>query len=185
MQIVLAYSGGLDTSVLLKQYIEAGHDVVAMTANLGESDMVSGDGSQAALDGVRKKAIDLGAKDAVLIDARERFVEQYAYKALAANAQAISELGRELYDRIGTMTGHLGKVGSGLKRAVESYNDAVASLERRVLVSARKFRDLKASNNAEIEGVDTVDVAPRALASSTDLPEPPEELAPPPKLQTK
>jgi argininosuccinate synthase len=87
MQIVLAYSGGLDTSVLLKQYIEAGHDVVAMTANLGESDMVSGDGSQAALDGVRKKALDLGAKDAVLIDARERFIEQYAYKALAANAR--------------------------------------------------------------------------------------------------
>jgi argininosuccinate synthase len=56
MQIVLAYSGGLDTSVLLKQYIEAGHDVVAMTLNLGESDMVSGDGSQAALDAVRQKA---------------------------------------------------------------------------------------------------------------------------------
>ena len=87
MQIVLAYSGGLDTSVLLKQYIEAGHDVVAMTLNLGESDMVSGDGSQAALDAVRKKAIDLGAKDAVLVDARERFVEEYAYKALAANAR--------------------------------------------------------------------------------------------------
>ena len=87
MQIVLAYSGGLDTSVLLKQYIEAGHDVVAMTLNLGESDMVSGDGSQAALDAVRQKALDLGAKDAVLVDARERFVEEYAYKALAANAR--------------------------------------------------------------------------------------------------
>jgi argininosuccinate synthase len=87
VQIVLAYSGGLDTSVLLKQFIEAGHDVVAMTANLGESDMVAGDGSQAALDGVRQKAIALGAKDAVLIDARERFVEEYAYKALAANAR--------------------------------------------------------------------------------------------------
>ena len=56
MQIVLAYSGGLDTSVLLKQYIEAGHDVVAMTLNLGESDMVAGDGSQDALEAVRKKA---------------------------------------------------------------------------------------------------------------------------------
>lgn len=87
MKIVLAYSGGLDTSVLLKQYIEAGHDVIAMTANLGESDMVSGEGSQAALDGVRAKALALGAKDAVLIDARERFIEQYAYKALAANAR--------------------------------------------------------------------------------------------------
>jgi argininosuccinate synthase len=74
MRIVLAYSGGLDTSVLLKQYIEAGHDVVAMTANLGESDMVAGDGSQNAQEAVRQKALKLGAKDAVLIDARERFI---------------------------------------------------------------------------------------------------------------
>ena len=87
MKIVLAYSGGLDTSVLLKQFVEAGHDVVAMTANLGESDLVAGDGSQAALDAVRQKALALGAKDAVLIDARERFITDFAYKALAANAQ--------------------------------------------------------------------------------------------------
>jgi len=87
MQIVLAYSGGLDTSVLLKQFIEAGHDVVAMTANLGESDLVAGDGSQAALDAVRQKALNLGAKDAVMIDARDRFITDYAYNALAANAR--------------------------------------------------------------------------------------------------
>jgi len=87
MQIVLAYSGGLDTSVLLKQYIEAGHDVIAMTLNLGESDMVAGDGSQDALEAVRQKAITLGAKDAVLLDVRERFIQDYAYKALAANAR--------------------------------------------------------------------------------------------------
>ena len=91
-------------------------------------------------------------------------------EALAENAKVISDLGRELYDRISTMSGHLGKVGSGLKRAVESYNDAVASFERRVLVSARKFRDLKASNAAgEIEGSEPVEVTPRLLtdASST------------------
>jgi argininosuccinate synthase len=87
VHIVLAYSGGLDTSVLLKQYIEAGHKVVAMTANLGESDLVAGEGSQDALEGVRKKALDLGAADAVLIDARERFIQDYAFKALAANAR--------------------------------------------------------------------------------------------------
>ena len=88
-------------------------------------------------------------------------------EALAENAKVISELGRELYDRINTMAGHLGKVGSGLKRAVESYNDAVASFERRVLVSARKFRDLKASNAAEeIEGADPVEVIPRALTNA-------------------
>jgi argininosuccinate synthase len=87
MNIVLAYSGGLDTSVLLKQYVAAGHEVVAITANVGESDTVAGDGSQDALEEVRRKALLLGAKDAVLIDARERFISDYAYKALAANAR--------------------------------------------------------------------------------------------------
>ena len=86
MKIVLAYSGGLDTSVLLKQFVDQGHQVVAMTANLGESDMVAGEGSQDALDAVRQKALKLGAVDAVLIDARERFISDYAYPALAANA---------------------------------------------------------------------------------------------------
>ena len=86
MKIVLAYSGGLDTSVLLKQFIDQGHDVVAMTLNLGESDMVAGEGSQDALEAVRQKALKLGAVEAVLIDARERFIEEYALKALAANA---------------------------------------------------------------------------------------------------
>jgi argininosuccinate synthase len=86
MKIVLAYSGGLDTSVLLKQFIEAGNEVIAMTLNLGESDLLAGEGSQDALFAVRRKALQLGAADAVLIDARERFVTDYAFKALAANA---------------------------------------------------------------------------------------------------
>jgi argininosuccinate synthase len=85
-RIVLAYSGGLDTSVLLKQYIDAGQQVVAMTLDLGESDLVAGAGSQDALDAVRRKALALGAVDAVLIDARERFIAGYALRALAANA---------------------------------------------------------------------------------------------------
>jgi len=84
--IVLAYSGGLDTSVLLKQYLLAGQSVIAMTLDLGESDGTAGVGASAALEAVRQKALTLGAKDALLIDAKDRFIEEYAYGALHANA---------------------------------------------------------------------------------------------------
>ena len=85
-RIVLAYSGGLDTSVLLKKLILEGNEVVAMTIDLGESDGIAGTGARAALEAVRAKALDLGAYDAVLIDARERFIGEYAFAALRANA---------------------------------------------------------------------------------------------------
>lgn len=93
-RIVLAYSGGLDTSVLLKKLIAEGNEVVAMTADLGESDAstalstgASTGDPAAELEQARAKAIALGAVDAVVIDARERFVEEYAYPALRANAK--------------------------------------------------------------------------------------------------
>ncbi len=85
-RIVLAYSGGLDTSVLLKKLILEGNEVVAMTVDLGESDAIAGTGARAALEAVRAKALTLGAYDAVLIDARERFIAEYAFAALRANA---------------------------------------------------------------------------------------------------
>jgi DNA recombination protein RmuC len=84
-------------------------------------------------------------------------------EALAANAQEISQLGRELHERINTMTGHLARVGAGLKRAVESYNEAISSFDRRVLVSARRFRELKVVTTPEIEPPDPVEVIPRIL----------------------
>ncbi|HTD32133.1 MAG TPA: argininosuccinate synthase [Candidatus Elarobacter sp.] len=120
MKIVLAYSGGLDTSVLLKQFIDQGHQVVAMTLNLGESDMVAGEGSQDALEAVRQKALKLGALDAVLIDARERFIRDYAYKALAANA---------LYEGVYPLSAALSRplIADLLAETAEEYGaDAVA-----------------------------------------------------------
>ena len=52
--------------------------VCAEHANLGESDLVAGEGSQDALEAVRRKALALGAVEAVMIDARERFIDDYA-----------------------------------------------------------------------------------------------------------
>jgi len=84
--IVLAYSGGLDTSVLLKRYVLAGRDVIALTLDLGESDTTAGAGAAAALEAARQKALGLGARAALLVDARERFIEEMAWPALRANA---------------------------------------------------------------------------------------------------
>jgi DNA recombination protein RmuC len=62
---------------------------------------------------------------------------------LAQNAAEISALGKDLFKRLSDMGEHFNRVGKSLERAVEAYNSAVGSLESRVLVSARKFADLK------------------------------------------
>ncbi|WIM06037.1 MAG: DNA recombination protein RmuC [Candidatus Nitricoxidivorans perseverans] len=90
----------------------------------------------------------------------------YGWKqeALAENAQKISELGRELYERLATLGDHWGKVGKNLSEAVGAYNSSVASLESRVLVSARKFRDLQAApEGKDIRELAQVDKAARQL----------------------
>ncbi|MCB1591049.1 MAG: DNA recombination protein RmuC [Alphaproteobacteria bacterium] len=62
---------------------------------------------------------------------------------LAENAKVISERGLDLYRRILTFSGHMEKVGKGLKNAMDGYNSAIGSLERAVLPAARKFKDLQ------------------------------------------
>lgn len=69
---------------------------------------------------------------------------------LTENAVQIRELGKELYERLATMAEHVADVGRQLKRAGQSYDDFVGSLEGRVLASARKFRDLGVSASKEI-----------------------------------
>jgi DNA recombination protein RmuC len=64
-------------------------------------------------------------------------------EALAANAAEVHQLGRELYQRLSTMGGHIDKLGRSLSNAVGSYNQTVSSLESRVLVTARRLTDLK------------------------------------------
>jgi DNA recombination protein RmuC len=71
----------------------------------------------------------------------------WTQEALADNAREVHQLGRELYDRLGTVGGHLDALGRSINTAVASYNKAVGSLEKRVLVSARRMRDLKVSDS--------------------------------------
>jgi len=82
---------------------------------------------------------------------------------VAESAQAISDLGRELYDRIAVLVRHFGEIGKNLDRATDAYNKAVGSMETRVLVSARKFKELGAATSAELGTPRTVDAKPRTL----------------------
>ncbi len=90
-------------------------------------------------------------------------------ETIAESAKAISDLGRELYSRLATLTDHFAKVGRGLETAVKSYNEAVGSLETRVLPSARKFKEHGISPAAELAPLNVVDRGVRPV-SAPELP---------------
>ena len=83
--------------------------------------------------------------------------------AVTENAQQISNLGRELYERIRVFTGHLQKMRRGLDSTVDTFNKAVGSLESRVLVSARKFKTLGAGTGNDLDAIEPIDRLPRPV----------------------
>jgi DNA recombination protein RmuC len=85
-------------------------------------------------------------------------------ESIADNAREISQLGQELHGRLSVMAEHLTRLGKGLGAATDSYNSAIASFESRVLVSARKFKELGAtSQDAEIIELRAVEGGVRRL----------------------
>jgi DNA recombination protein RmuC len=84
---------------------------------------------------------------------------------IARNAQEISDLGRQLYERIRIMALHFEDVARGLTRSVESYNKAVGSLESRVLVTARRLKDKGVTAPDDLPELDTIDHTPRPLGA--------------------
>ena len=91
---------------------------------------------------------------------------QYAWQqeALADNARAVFDLGRELYDRLSGLGRHVDGLGRALTKAVSAYNQAVGSLESRVLVSARRLNELGVTD-AELTGPEPVAETARALSA--------------------
>lgn len=84
--------------------------------------------------------------------------------ALTQNARELLALGQELYARLGTLGGHVSAVGGSLSRSIDAYNRLVGTLESRVLVTARKFRDLEVVQ-ADLEGPGVLESAPRPLTA--------------------
>ena len=77
-KIVLAYSGGLDTSVILKWLLEKGFEVITFTADIGQRD--------ADLETAKEKALKLGASKAYVVDLRKEFVEDYIFPVFKSGA---------------------------------------------------------------------------------------------------
>ena len=106
----------------------------------------------------------------------------WTQQSLGENAERISTLGRELYERLAKVGEHWERVGRQLQGAVGAYNDSVVSLESRVMVNARKFRDLKAApEGKEIRDLAPIEMLPRDLQAEEFLlpaAPPPDKLTP-------
>jgi DNA recombination protein RmuC len=96
----------------------------------------------------------------------------WSQETLAEGAREVQQVGRELYDRLATMGRHLDKLGRSLTGAVGAYNETIGSLESRVLVSARRMRDLEVGSDDPISPAPVPD-AVRPLGA-------PELVVPPP-----
>ena len=113
--------------------------------------------------------IEVGAEQGVIIATPTTLIALlravfYGWKqeAISRDARRISEMGRELYKRIASVGTHFARVGKSLEGATKAYNDAVGSLERRVLPKAREFEHLdRASSTLDV--LPTVEQTPRPL----------------------
>jgi DNA recombination protein RmuC len=88
---------------------------------------------------------------------------------LEDSARQVAALGHELHQRLTTFLEHFAKLRKGLDGAVEAYNQAAGSLESRVLVSARRLKELGATAAAELPAAEPSDKATRALATDASV----------------
>jgi DNA recombination protein RmuC len=92
-------------------------------------------------------------------------------EALAENAEKISELGRELYERVCKLGDHFANLGKRIGNTVDAYNEAVGTLERRVLPQARRFPELGIRSGKAAPVLDAVEKSARELSAAELAPD--------------
>ena len=103
------------------------------------------------------------ASPITLIALLTTIAHSWRQEALTENYREVAALGRDLYDRLATFAGHLNEVRKKLDGAVQSYNQAAGSFESRVLVTARRMKDLKVTTSDELPAAESIDTVPRVL----------------------
>lgn len=91
-------------------------------------------------------------------------------QSLAENAEKIRDLGEELYQRLGTFTEHLSKLGKNLSGSLDHYNKAVGSFERQVIPGARKFAEMGIASRKSMQELDQIEKGVRQMASDAAEP---------------
>lgn len=89
-------------------------------------------------------------------------------KKIAESAAKVYELGRELSDRVSTVVGHFNDLGKNLEDAVQAYNKAAGSMESRLFISARKFRELGGADWKNISELQPIQETARKLPDSKE-----------------
>jgi len=103
------------------------------------------------------------ASPITLIALLTTIAHSWRQEALTENFREVAGLGKDLYDRLATFAGHLNDVRKKLDGAVQSYNQAAGSFESRVLVTARRMKDLNVTTAEELPPAETIDTVPRVL----------------------
>jgi DNA recombination protein RmuC len=113
-------------------------------------------------DGIQKRVII--ATPTTFIALLRAIAYGWRQEQMTKNAQEISELGRQLYERMNTLVQHFDSIGSNLEKAIGAYNKAVGSMESRILPSVRRFKELGVTGADEIPVVEQIDQTPRSLS---------------------
>ncbi len=155
------------TSLARKDYWKSFSDRVDFVAMF-----MPGENFYAAVLEYDREIFDFASKNSVIIVTPSTLIalaKAVAYgwrqEQAARNAEQAVELGRELYQRLSVMTDHMGKVGSNLDKAVDSYNALVGSYERKVMPQVRRFEEL------QIPTEDRAVAAPEELAVKARTPQ--------------